>query len=166
MHCTLPWNGLALQIRRFEMPPLCKLAMWHFCVRQKGHSTCWILPNLEKHTCSSHPHMCTSALITLPDSPEVSRPLYIEAIMCGVDSTYLLRPSSVHKYIFAIINMSFEVVWVHVYYWGQALTFGRCRRGLLWPCASLLSSPLIITQWLCFNALLWIFNISLGGLLF
>ena len=108
MHCTLPWHVLALQIRRFEMPPLCKLAMWHFCVRRKGHSTCWILPNLENHTCSSHPHMCAS--ITQCDSPAVSRPLYIEAIMCGVESMCLLRPSSVHMYIFATINMSFEAV--------------------------------------------------------
>ena len=64
MQCTLRWNGLALQIRRFEMPPLCKLAMWHFCVRRKGHPTCQNIPNLENHTCSSHSHMCTSALIS------------------------------------------------------------------------------------------------------
>ena len=106
MHRTLPWNGLALQIRRFEMPLLCKLAMWHFCVRRKGHSTCWILPNLENHTCSSHPHMCAS--ITQCDSPAVSRPLHIEAIICA---QYISTAATkCAKYIFAIINMSFEVV--------------------------------------------------------
>ena len=135
MHCTLPWNGLALQIRRFEMPPLCKLAMWHFCVRRKGHPTCWILPNLENHTCLSHPHM---SLITQCDSPEVSRPLYIEDIKCAQYisiaaikmCTCIFSPSSTCLLKPCVCTCVIEAM--------HSLSADLHRRGLLWLCASLL----------------------------
>ena len=145
MHCTLPWNGLALQIRRFEMPPLCKLAMWHFCVRRKGHPTCWNIPNLENQTCSSHSHVCTSALISH------CAPLKLQILClprtCPWDHqihTYMFSPSFT-----CLLRPLCECTCIIEAKHSLSADVGAASLG---PAPA--SSPLIITQWLCFNALL------------